>query len=429
MKLNTRTTKGLAAIGLASALLVTAGCSAGAPPAESGPVTISFWGWVPGIEDAVDAWNADNPDINVDFTRIASADIANLPSQIDAGTAPDVAQVSINALPSYVIDQQVQDITPYVGDDGDLYTASTWAGVTFGDSIYAVPQDSSPIAMMYRKDLFEQYGIDVPKTWDDYIAAAEKLQAADPKAHIAQFSPNEVSLWQADQLQAGSSWFGSEGDTWSVDIDGPKAQPVAERWQQLLDNDLIKVEQMWTPEYWSDVNSGAIATINYAAWFPVILAENAPDLAGKWAIAPSPSDSGDGTSSDLGGSVNIVTKDSKHAEAAAAFISWLNSDPESLEILIKQGGLFPAAVAGFDSKALNTPSDYFGGTNISETYIAAANNVSPAGVAGPAYTAAATALSDEFAKVATGDLTFADALSATADTTRETVKSMGLNVK
>ena len=431
MKMNNRTPARLAAIGLAGAMLVaTAGCSAtDSDSGDAGSTSISFWGWVPGLEDAVALWNEDHPELQVEFTRIASADVKNLPSQIDAGTAPDAAQVSINALPGYVIDQQAQDITEYVADQEDNFTASTWRGVTFSDSVYAVPQDSSPTALMYRKDIFEQHGIAVPTTWDEYVAAAEALHAADPNVYIGQFSPNEGSLFQVDQIQSGSQWFGTEGDAWTVGIDDAAVQPVADRYQELLAQDLLKVEQMWTPEYWSDVNSGAIASINYAAWFPVILAENAPDTAGKWAVAPSPSDSGSGPSADLGGSVNIVTSTSTKAEQAAEFITWLNTDPESLDILIAKGGLFPAAIAGFDSPSLTATSDFWGGQDVSQVFIDAAENTADGSVAGPAYDAAYAAVLDQFALAANGEITVGEALKAASGTTRSTLESMGLTVK
>ena len=427
MKQQSPIVRGLIAVGVASSILVTAGCASN--PSTTSHVTIKFSGWVPGIENAVTLFNKTHKDITVDFTRIASADSKNLPSEIQAGTAPDVAQISASALPSYVIDKEVQDITSYVEADASKYTTAAWNGVKFSSKVYAVPQDSSPIALMYRKDLFQKYGISVPKAWDDYVADAKKLHEVNPNVYIGQFSPNEVGLWQADQLQAGQSWFGTSGDSWTVGIDGSKSTAAASRRQELLDNKLIKVEQMWTPEYWADINSGTIASINYAAWFPVILEQNAPSLTGDWAVAPSPSTSGDGPSSDLGGSVNVVTKNSKDAQQAAEFISWLNSDPSSLEILIKQGGLFPAAKAGFNTKALNATNPYWNNVNISKVFIAAAKNLSEANVAGPSYDAANAAVDDEFAKVANGQQTFEQALKAAAATTRSAIKQKGLSVK
>jgi len=425
-----RFAKAALAIGAVGAVLATAGCAGtSSAPASTAPVTITFSGWVTGIEGAVDAFNKSHTDVQVQFTRIASSSAKNLPSEIQANTAPDVAQLSISSLPSYVINKQVQDITSYVGDQSSAFTAAAWGGVTFGDKVYALPQDSAPNALMYRKDIFDKYGLTPPKTWDEYVADAQKLHAADPDLYIGQFSANEPGFWQVDQLQAGQSWFGTDGDAWTVDIDGSKTTPVAARYQKLLDAKLLKPEQMWTPEYWADINKGSIATINYAAWFPVLLEQNAPDLAGKWAVAPSPSDSGSGPSSDLGGSVNVVTKTSQHPQQAAEFIKWLNTDPASLSILIGKGGLFPAAIAGFDDAGLNKTDPYFGNQNISTVFSAAAKNVSDARVAGPQYDAAYSAVGDEFAKVATGQATISQALAAAAQTTRTAITQAGLTVK
>lgn len=437
MKYNARTPRTIAALVAAGAMTLTVGCSAGgdAPAAESsgggatGPVSLSFWAWVPGMEDVVDLWNEENPDVQVEFTRIASADATNLPSQIDAGTAPDIAQVEIKALTGFVVEGQAQDIREHVADSQSQFSAPAWAGVSIGDGVYGVPEDAAPSGMMYRQDIFAEHDIEVPTTWEEYVAAAEALHAADPDVYIAQFSPNELGLFHIDQMQTGNRWFATEGDAWTVGISDPDVQTVAERYQYLLDNDLVKVEQMWTPEYWTNVNNGTIASINYAAWFPTILEENAPDLAGKWALAPSPSESGSGPYADLGGSANIVTRDAEHVAQATDFLTWLSTDPDSLEILISDGGIFPAATAGFDNPALTTPSDYWGGVVVSDVFVAAAQNPATGSIAGPSYGVGATALSEDFAEVVAGDQTFREALESADATTVDAVKALGLTVR
>ena len=55
-----------------------------------------------------------------------------------------------------------------------------------GGKLVGLPQDSGPMAMFYNKTLFDKYGIAVPKTWDEYVAAAQKLHAADPNAYITE---------------------------------------------------------------------------------------------------------------------------------------------------------------------------------------------------------------------------------------------------
>lgn len=423
------------AAGIASSMIFVAGCGStadnGSTDTSSGDqkVKLTFSGWVPGIEDAVNLWNEKNPNIQIEFKRIASDAQKNYSTQIQAGTAGDILQLADDNLADLVIDEQVQDISQYVNDKKDQFTDAAWNTTQLGGNTYAVPQDSSPTAFMYRKDLFEQYGVSVPKTWDEYLDAARKLHAANPDLYITAFTPNEYSLFNSDFLQEGGSWYATEGDTWKVTIDSKASQTVAKRYQTLLDEKLVKVVDMWTPDFWSAVNKGEIASFNYQAWFPVIIEENAPDLSGKWAIAQSPSDSGEGPWSDSGGSLNVVTATCKYPEQASKFITWLNTDPDSLNILISKGGLFPAAKAGFENEAMTKPSDYWGGQVVSEEFVKAANNVKEGAMGGPLEGTGHTALQDEFAKVVNGEETFEDALSATSTSLKKAISDKGLNVK
>ncbi|MEN0137526.1 MAG: sugar ABC transporter substrate-binding protein [Rhodococcus sp. (in: high G+C Gram-positive bacteria)] len=420
----------VAAAGAMLAVGLTA-CSSGGSGTDSSssPVTISFWSWVPGIEKAVAQWNKQNPDIHVKFTRISSADSSKTQTAVEAGTGPDVAQFSQHDLPDYVIKHDVLDITKYVGSTKNRYTASSWQAVDFSGHVYAVPQDSGPHALMYRKDIFEQYGLTVPKTWDEYIADAKKLHAANPKIYIAQFSANEPGMYYGDMVQGGGSWYGTKGDSWTVDVNSAANKKVFARYQTLLDDGLVKNEQMWTQQYWSDVNNGTIASINYAAWFPTILESNTKGLSGKWAVAPSPSDSGNGVSGDSGGSVNAIMKGAKHPEQAAKFITWLNSSKSGVDHLIEQGGLFPSAKIGQSSSLLQKSSTFFGGQNINKVFQKAASHVPTKNVEGPQYEATYTEIQDQFAKVSNGTATFDQALNATEQKVKSNLKSAGLSVK
>lgn len=417
------------ALTAASALLLTACSSGGDAPAESGPVTLEFWGWAPGLETAVELWNEENPETQIDFFRMTGDDGAKVPAAIDAGTAPDVVQMSVHSLPGHIINNRLTDISEHTEGLEEQFTASSWQGVSYNDGVYAIPQDSGPTGLMYRTDLFEQHGVEVPTTWDEYLEAARALKEADPDLHIAQFSPNETGLWVETVWQNEGTWYNIEDDSWAVDVDGEPSQEVAEVWQTLLDEDLVKVVDMWTPEYWAEVNAGSIATINYAAWFPGLLEESAGDLAGKWAVAPSPTFDGLDTAGDTGGSVDVIPEGTEHVEQAVEFTTWLNTSPEALEILIGEGGLFPSAVAGLESESLLTEEEYFGGQVINEVFADAATKVPNSWVEGPSYDLTQDALKDAFAQVANGDLTFAEALSQVQESTVQDLTDMGLSVK
>lgn len=414
---------------LSAAALVLTGCSAPGSTASSedtGPVTLKFWGWATGLEDAVKAWNSANPDIQIDFYRMTGDDGDKIPTAIDSGTAPDIFQLDSHAVPGYVINNRLADITSSASSLQQDFTEASWSSVTVNSAVYGVPQDSGPSALMYRSDIFKKYDIAVPTTWDEYLDAARKLHAANPKVYIAQFSANEPGFWQEQVMQNEGSWFGTSGDSWTVNVADQASQDVAQVWQTLVDEKLVKVVDMWTPEYWSDINDGTIASVNYAAWFPALLKSNAEKTSGKWSVASSPTFGSLDTAGQAGGSVDVLPANAKYVTQSLKFLTWLN-DGDGLTYLI-QNNIFPASLTGLASSDLLQADDFFGGQKINEIFVDAAKKVPGTWVDGPTFELTQQAIEDQFAKVATGDQTFAQALDNVKQKTISDIKSMGLNV-
>ncbi|WP_159620142.1 ABC transporter substrate-binding protein [Ruania rhizosphaerae] len=416
---------------LAGAVAVAgiAACSPeeGAGPSDE-PVEIEFWGWVPGLEDLVAQWNEENPDVQVAFHRMTGDDGQKVEAAVDAGAGPDLVQLSTHNLPDYVIAERVQDITDYVADDESNYTPASWASVSFDGRVFGVPQGIGPAATMYRHDIFAEHGIEFPTTWTEYLDAARALQEADEDLYIANLSPSEMGQWLQEIQQAESSWYGIADDAWTVGVDDEGSQLVAERWQTLLDEGLVTTEPMWTPEYWSLVNDGTIASITYAAWFPSILAENASGLAGQWSIAPMPTNDGSTNGGDSGGAAVVVLANAEQPAAAAEFASWLNGSDDTQEALITVGGLFPSTQNGLASPALLQENEFYGGQVINEVFIEAAENTPATWVEGPNYGFIQTTILDEFARVVNGDQTFAEALDVTQEAAIADLENRGLEV-
>ncbi|MCV2394472.1 extracellular solute-binding protein [Actinotalea sp. M2MS4P-6] len=404
------------------------GESGGAADAGSDPTTVEFWGWVPGLEDLVAQWNDENPDIQVNFHRMTGDDGQKVEAAVDAGAGPDLVQLSTHSLPDYVIQKRVQDITEYVSGDEANYTPAAWASVTFDGHVYGVPQGIGPTGMMYRQDILDQYGIPVPTTWDEYLQAARDLHAANPDVYIANLSPGEIGQWMQEVQQAEGSWYGIDGDSWTVGVNDAASKQVAERWQTLLDEGLVTTELMWTPEYWSLVNAGTIATISYAAWFPNALVENAADTSGLWRVAPMPTPAGSDNQGDSGGAAVVVLAGAEQPAAAAAFASWLNGSDETQEALIVDGGLFPSTINGLANPALMEASDFFGGQVINEVFAESAAKTPATWVDGPDYGTAQTAVLDEFAKVVAGSETFVEALDNAQAAVVADLEARGLSV-
>ncbi|CAQ01801.1 sugar ABC transporter substrate-binding protein [Clavibacter sepedonicus] len=354
------------ALATAGALALSlSACSAGGGDGDTsadGPVTLDFWtysvkGNDPKAQAIVDRYNELNPDVTVKLSEVGgTADTSSKLLAADrADETPDIVQVEYRALPSLVVAGVVKDITDDVADAKDDVADNIWDLTTFDDRVYGVPQDIGPAMFTYRKDLFEQYGVEVPTTWAEYADAAEKIHTADPTVYISSFDPGEFQFFAAQAAQAGAEWWTNDGDTWKVGIDSEESLATADFWQDLVERDLVKVEALVTPEWNAEINDGKVLSWAAASWVPSVINAVAPDTAGKWESAPLPQwTEGDASVPFVGGSAYLVPEKSSDAEAAAKFATWLSTSDEGSKLLLSLD-LYPGGNGGREATAKSAP--------------------------------------------------------------------------
>lgn len=433
-----------AAFAMISALALS-GCSAGgdssgagteAAPcqASDGPVELSFTTWVPGMDKVIDLWNQKNPDIKVSYQGGPSGNAGtyqNFFNQIKAGNAPDLGQVEYDALPNFRVQDGLENIASCEGvaDAQDQFVDWTWGQVTFGeqDSVYAIPQDSGPMAMYYRADLFEQAGIKVPTTWEEYAAAAEQIKAQG--SYITNFPKSDVNWFAGMVWQNGGQWFANDGQNWDVTLTSPESEQVGTYWQDLLSKNLVSTLPSFSDEWNASFNEGQQWTWVAAVWGATTLSTGAPDTAGKWAVAPMPQWEDGGTAAgNWGGSSTAVLKGSEHPAEAAKFALWLNTDPEALALANQLGGLYPAAKSATSLDAFAGGVDFYGGQKIYDVFANASANVNPDFTWGPTMTQTYTDVSDGFGAAIGGSGTLMDALQNGQQKTIDSLKSQSIPV-
>src|ERR1700761_3364361 len=203
----------LLAVAVAAGALALAACSSGGSSsgtgagastgsgASGGKVTLTFWSWVPGIAQSVNLWNKEHPDIQVKLDETTSGEAgtyAKMFSALQAGNAPDLGQVEFSVLPNFEHVGGLVDLSKYGADSVKQdFVAWTWGQVSQGGGIYAIPQDTGPMGLFYRADLFKKYGLPVPTTWAQYLSDAQKVHAANPNAYIAAFPANDAQWFSA----------------------------------------------------------------------------------------------------------------------------------------------------------------------------------------------------------------------------------------
>ena len=141
-----------------------------------------MWGWYPNMELVVDNFNKQHDDVQVCWTNVGqgSDEYDKFQTAISAGTgAPDVVMVEADRIPTFQIQDALVDISEF-GFDAvkDNFSEGAWKDVSVGDGVYGAPVDGGPMAMIYRKDIFDQYGITPPTTWAEYEQAAQTVKDA-----------------------------------------------------------------------------------------------------------------------------------------------------------------------------------------------------------------------------------------------------------
>ena len=96
-----------------------------------------------------------------------------------AGIGPDVAMNVPSSTPiDFAIRDAAVDLKQFKGFDEvkNRFHTAALTPFTFSGSVYAVPETMTFLMMFYRTDIFEELGLEAPKTWDDFYEVIWELQ-------------------------------------------------------------------------------------------------------------------------------------------------------------------------------------------------------------------------------------------------------------
>ncbi|MFE5964411.1 ABC transporter substrate-binding protein [Streptomyces sp. NPDC056463] len=409
MPRTSRSFRTAAAATLAALGLLATACGGGegdsADSASDGkPVTLTYWTWTGGAKATVDEFNRTHKDIQVKFTEIpgGAEGYGKLANGVKAGNAPDVATIEYQMVPEFASQGYLVDLTkPAGGTVKEKFPKAIQDLVTFGGKTWTVPFDAAPQVYYYRTDLFKKYGIEVPKTWDEFRAAAEKVKKADKNVRLANMTKADPALLAALSWQAGGKWFSTQGDAWKPGVDDAASKKVAAYWDDMVKNDLVQTYTGWSPEETKARVEGKTLSILGASWSAAGMKTNLPDLKGKWAAAPMPH-WGTPASGNYGGSSYGVLKGSKNVEAAAEFIKWITTNGDAVEARLsdptKPSSALPANPEMRAVAAAKFDTAYFNGQDLYKLASEQVDTIVPGWTWGPNQMDVYTAIQDASAK-------------------------------
>ena len=407
------------------------GSSSGSSTSSGGPVNLTYWSWIGGMDKQVALFYQTHPNIHVTVQNVGAGPIEynKLFTAIKANNEPDVAEVEFQTLPQFETTGSLVDVSQYGANSvKDQFPAWMWNQVELSNGVYAVPQDGGPMALFYREDIFKKYNLPLPTTWAQYADDAAKLHAANPNIYIGHFNPRQPGQFVGYIWQNGGNLFSVSGQSWKVSINSPQALQVAAYWQDLIDKKLVKVEPDFTTGWYNELQTGVLASWFGGAWGNGIIKQNAPQTAGKWRVAPLPQwQAGQNVSGNWGGSTTVVFKDTKHPQEASTFAQWISANQQSA-LMEFTTGAYPALLSALSSSTMNGPQPFFGNQVINEVFSASSQHVNVNFQWGPSMEQVYNDMGDQFANAANGHGTLSDGLNAVQQSTITYLQKQGFSV-
>jgi lactose/L-arabinose transport system substrate-binding protein len=280
----------------AGALGTSRGFAAPRAAAQSGTLTVwGFEGPLDGMESQVQAFNQKHPDVMVNIQSFDYETVhTNLLNAIVAGTgAPDLCAIDVLRLTQYV--DGLVDLSEYRAEYEDYFVSPILDLGSYQGKLYGLATDSEPMGLLYRKDLWDQYGLaeeDI-ETWADFAEAGNAFNEATGGAiSLYALSGSSAYIYEVMAIEQGFAGYYVDDTDATVIVDDPKAVAAAEVIKQLWDSKGILQNPAGT-EYDDEMTvllkSGKVASqIIGPAWYPYYLTQQMPELSGKWRLMRAP---------------------------------------------------------------------------------------------------------------------------------------------
>ncbi|MEV4287462.1 extracellular solute-binding protein [Nonomuraea bangladeshensis] len=345
---------GLAACGSGEAPSSSPSAAASASGPKFAGKTLSVWR----LGDSNPAAAKYMEELNAEFKQQTGAEVklewipwpqvADKFAAAATGSGPDVTEIGNDQVPMWQSQDALTPITD-IAREGDRaqIPENLYGYETVDGEIYAVPWGAGARAVLYRKDWFEELKIEVPKTWDELVAAAKKIQKEKGEG-VDGFAFNGGS--DANHLLAAFAWSEGgefavkEGDKWVGKLTEPGFAKGFETYTGLVTGGLSSKANLTlnTVDIRKRFANNKVAMYLTAGWdLPGIEEDSKGKLkSDKLAFFPLPAKTGGVAPSFFGGNDIALWGGTKEADLGKEYIKLATSKTWA-DRYASEGGLLP----------------------------------------------------------------------------------------
>ena len=200
----------------------------------------------------------------------------------------------------------------------------------YNGALYALPDTQSFFCMFYRTDVFEDLGLTVPRTWEEFLYCATILQRYNMNVYVpytqittattVNAGIGSLHLYPSMMMQNGCELYNKEQNATAIDT--VKAIQVFDEWTEIYTDYGYQREA----DFYNRFRNGSmpLGIASYATYMTIYSA--APEIDGRWTMAnvPGTYDENGNLNQTIAGSGSgaAIVKRSAHPDEAWQFLKW-----------------------------------------------------------------------------------------------------------
>lgn len=309
------------------------------------------------IKPAVDDFVADNPGIQVEFTKAADFDAMkqSVLASNQAGDDFDLLFVNHVDTLSFIKGEIIQPITPLAEADDVDYSSIIYESLLeacmYEDVQYSVPVNTDTRVLAVNKDLFDKYSLEYPTTQEDMLAVAKTMSEGGDFGFVNSMTRSAY----VPEYEQGVFLMGNGGRLYEIEdgkavatIDTPEMRDFLNFNLELLNYMPKDCLTMTEDDGRKSFMSGTVGMYIYGPWEFTLM----EDTEFEYELIKIPAGSKESASTS-GGYQLAIGKNAANTDAAWQLMKYLTTNPAAMAAAGSTG--LPTSEAAYGEEPFTDP--------------------------------------------------------------------------
>lgn len=358
-------------------------------PVPKSSATLRLWSFAQNhlrsYAEIAPVFEKENPGVEIDLQLVHGDAVTHrLRAALWAGLdVPDLVEVEISVAGTFfrgpLEEMGFVDLKPLLTSSGyyDRILHSRFAPYSHRGGIYGLPKAVCPVMLAYRRDIFEEEGIDPDQleTWDDFIKEARRITKLDERYAI-NLTDSSQSHFEIFLFQRDGGYFDEDGE---VIFDNEIGLETLRWYVPLVAGpDRIAADLGSSQIRTQAIESGYFVSFLCPDWLTKHTENYVPKVSGKMSLMPLPAPyPGGRRTSTQGGTMLAITKKCEDRELAWEAAKRLYLDPVESAERFRQENIIPPLKEAWNHEVFDEPHPYWSNLPVGRLYADLAEQVPP----------------------------------------------------